>query len=119
MLDVLRAWYSDDNIVFRTRLERAQLHNFAEKFSLIIEQGNQEGLFSAQHPLAIAQIILAIMQDVSHRLLDVIVNPNSPTDHLSNIFLQINIYQASIEQLLGAPSGSINIFNTERLKQWL
>lgn len=119
LLDVLRAWYSDDNIVFRTRLERAQLHNFAEKFALIIEQGNQEGLFSAQNPLELAQIILAILQDVSHRLLDVIVNPNPPTESIPNIFLQVNIYQASIEQLLGAPSGSINIFNTERLKQWL
>jgi AcrR family transcriptional regulator len=119
LLDILRAWYSDDNIVFRTRLEQAQMQNFAEKFAQIIEQGNQEGIFSTQHPLEIAQIILAIMQDFSHRLLDVILNPGSSAANFPTILQQVVIYQTAMEQLLGARPTSINIFNPERLKQWL
>jgi AcrR family transcriptional regulator len=118
LLDILRAWHSDENIILRTRLERAQLQNFAATFALIIEQGCQEGVFSTSHPLELAHIILAIMQDFSHRFLDLILNPSNLKAQLPNIVQQANIYQQAIEQLLGASPGSIHIFNPERLKQW-
>lgn len=118
LLDILRAWYSDDNIVFRTRLEQAQLRSFAQKLALIIEQGNQEGIFSSQHPQETAQISLAIMQDVSHRLLEVILFPEKNSEDSIDVLQQVTIYQTSIEKLLGAPQNSIQIFNPERLKKW-
>lgn len=118
LIDILRAWYSDDNTIFRTRLEKAQMQNFAFKFAIIIEQGCQEGLFAVTHPQEISQIILAIMQDFSHKLLDSILNPQKNYAQPPEISQLVQIYQQSIEKLLGAKPGSIHIFNPDRLKQW-
>lgn len=118
LIDILRAWYSDNNIIFRTRLEKAQMQNLAVKFARIIEQGCQEGLFSATHPHEMSQIILAIMQDFSHKLLDSILQPHKNDVQPPEISQLVRIYQQSIEKLLGAEPGSIHIFNPDRLKQW-
>ena len=118
LLNILRAWYSDDNIVFRTRLERTQLNSFSKKFALIIEQGCQEGLFKTDNPPALAHIILAIMQDFSHRLLDALLLPEFSDKSPFDIDQHVDTCQRAIEQLLGATAGSIHILNPERLKQW-
>ena len=118
-LDILRAWFSDENLVFRTRLEAAQLRSFSVKFSAIIQQGCEEGLFTSPHPQETAQIILAVLQDLSKRMLAFILDEQENEDISPILERHFISYQSAIERLLKAAPGSIQLFKIERWKQWL
>jgi AcrR family transcriptional regulator len=119
ILGILRAWYQDDNAIFRYRLTAASVEAVVPALTTIIRQGVAEGLFTTCYPDDIGEIILTTMQSMSEGMARMILNKEERANMLLTMERKIAVHQYAIERLLGTPAGSLQLFNAERLREWI
>jgi AcrR family transcriptional regulator len=119
LLDLLNIWYKDDNALLRDKAKVASIKNTIPVLAKIIEQGTAEGVFAAECPADMAEIILQIAQGLSEALAKIILERDPEVDCLALIEGKITAYQGAIERVLKAPPGSIRLVTLEQVKPWL
>ncbi len=77
-----------------------------------------EGIFDTCYPDEIGEIIIVIGQFLSETLAFLLLGEGDKSVPLRTIERKITVTHYSLERLLGAPSGSVKIFDFGRLGQW-
>jgi len=115
---ILQVFYNDDNILLRHKLKAASVTATTPPLSKIIQQGIEEGIFDTCYPDEIGEIIIVIGQSLSEKLAFLLLGEDGDGLSLLTAERKIAVTHYSLERLLGAPSGSVNIFDIGRLGQW-
>ena len=115
---VLQIFYNDDNILLRHKLKAASITATAPPLAKIIRQGVEEGIFDTCYPDEIGEIIIVIGQFLSETLAFLLLGEGDKGVPLRTIERKITVTHYSLERLLGAPGGSVKIFDFGRLGQW-
>ena len=115
---ILQVFYNDDNAVLRNKLKTASITVTAPPLSKIVRQGIEEGMFDTRYPDEIGDIIIVIGQFLSETLASLLLGEDGSSVSLRTIESKIVVAHYSMERLLGAPSGSVKIFDFGRLRQW-
>ncbi len=115
---LLQVFYNDDNAVLRHKLKTASITATAPPLSNIVRQGIEEGVFDTRYPEEIGEIVIVIGQSLSEKLAFLLLGDVGSGVSLLTIERKIAVSHYSIERLLGAPSGSVKLFDFGRLKQW-
>jgi len=118
MLGILRALYSDENVILRHKLAQAWSKDFEQSLSRIIRQGVAEGLFHTDYPDDVGPIILAITQWLSEASAKVLLQTGEHAGQFPLIERQAAAAQQATERVLGAPAGSLQMIDLEMLRQW-
>jgi len=118
-LDLLPIWYKDENAIVRYKVQSGSMERTMPFLVQIIEQGLAEGVFAAEYPADIAEIVLQIGQALSDTLAKLILNEALSEDRLAVIERKTRVYHYAIERTLNAPAGSIKLFNLDQVKPWL
>ena len=81
--------------------------------SKVFEQGKNEGVFNIEYPEAAARIILLFGTAVSEQNAKLMMNLNENQANIKEMKKHFNLYQMSVQRILGAPEDSIKIFDEE------
>ncbi len=125
LLVLLHAWYADENALLRQKMMLATMNQFTPMLAMIIRQGVAEGVFSIPYPDQIGEVFLSLFQGMSDsvagEVLALTSNPNEAErmEGLKKIEQSIAVYTIAMERVLGAPQGSLILFDRKKLKTWL
>lgn len=117
--DLLRVWFSDDNIVVREKVYTAMNARRAPLLTQIIRQGIQEGVFTTLHPDQAAQVILSVARGMGTVIAGVMLTlmQDSANPHIiDEIIMTYAAHADALERALGAPTGALQRHDTEAVK---
>jgi AcrR family transcriptional regulator len=114
---LLPIWYQDSNAIMREKSIRRSKDTFAPLFDQIIQQGIAEGVFNVKYPDENGGIVLQTMYAISDNLARLMIDKDNrpPWDIIKR---KVDAYNAAIESLLGAESGSIHLFELDAFRHW-
>ncbi len=118
LIDLMQVFYNDDNVLFRHKLKAAALSITTPSLSKIIRQGVKEGCFQTRYPDEVSSVLFEVGQSLGDSLASMLLENNTDEKAWSDVHRKIQVTHYSIERLLGAPEGSINIYEFDILKQW-
>jgi AcrR family transcriptional regulator len=119
MLDLLRVWHTDSNILVRQKQETAAMKRIAPMLAEIIRQGIAEGVFTTKYPDLFGSMILGLSRGIEEAIAELLLAEEPPPDALQSLEAIMGAYSESCERVLGAPAGSLLMGDAEVLKEWL
>jgi len=119
MLDLLRVWHTDSNILVRQKQETAAMKRIAPMLAEIIRQGISEGAFTTKFPDQFGSMILGLARGIEDAIAELLLAEEPPPDALQRLEAILGAYSESFERILGAPVGSLSLGDMDVLKEWL
>jgi len=119
LIALLRVWYNDDNAVIRQKVTAMGLKRITPLLTKIIQQGIREGVLATAYPDRVCDVIFSMMMGMSDTLAEIILDQASSANALSRLETTIAVYTIALEQVLGAPIGSLHLIDSESLKEWI
>ncbi|MFQ5593423.1 MAG: TetR/AcrR family transcriptional regulator [Anaerolineae bacterium] len=118
LLGILSAFYSDENALFRQKLKEATVEGIAPLLTRIIRQGIAEGIFHADYPDEVVEIVLVVGQWLSDTVGQMVLLANEQSDPLPLIERWVAVVHQATERMLGAPPGSLQMIDLDMLREW-
>jgi AcrR family transcriptional regulator len=119
ILELLRVWYKDENLMVRHKLRTAGIKSFAPMMQTIIQQGIQEGILNARFPEMAAKLLISMGDDLGDSVSVLILAPEPELEKLPQLTAIINAYSDAFERIIGAPTGSLQLLGPEQIKEWI
>lgn len=110
---LLRMWYSDENAYIRQKMTSESLIHTARLFEPIIRQGIEEKVFTTQYPEQVAEIIAGVALSLSDNIIGLLLSPHPDQATIQELETILDAYVDTIERILGAPSGSLKVFEAD------
>lgn len=119
MLGLVKVWYSDENALTRQKMLAKMIELITPLFTQIIDQGIGEGVFTAPYPEYVSQMIMNLIQPLGDTFVQLLTEEE---EHKPGVLQRaetvVAAYDDAMERILGAPTGSIHLMDTEMLKEW-
>ena len=119
LLALLRIWYADDNALMRQKEIAAAVKQFTPLLSEILRQGIQEGTFTTPYPDLVGEVFLSLITSFGDIIARLLINDEQDHDVLPHLQNTVAAYTDALERVLGAPPGSLQLVDTELLKEWI
>jgi hypothetical protein len=119
MLQLTKVWYSDENALARQKMLGLMVRHVTPLFTQIIHQGAQEGVFTTSYPEYASQVIINLVQPLGDTFAQMLLSEEAKHNHAwqkANVL--VAAYNDAVERILGAPQGSIQLMDTQALKEW-
>jgi TetR/AcrR family transcriptional regulator, transcriptional repressor for nem operon len=117
-LNLLRVWYFPGNAVARQQIHENTVRRLAPLLQEIIEQGVAEQALTITSSEEVARIALVVAIDLSDRVAAWLLADESQRQPVADLEHTVSLYSAAVERLLGASSGTVEIFDHDLLVQW-
>lgn len=117
-LDILRTFYSDDNLVVRMKLFLQAKQTMRGVLEQIIRQGVDEGIFDTPYPERIGEVILGLLENTSEELAFMLLGLQPVDDPATYLEEMLTVNRHVINLLLGAKPATVQIYNLDQLKLW-
>jgi TetR/AcrR family transcriptional repressor of nem operon len=121
MLRLLRVWLADENAIVRQKMFSTSVKHVTPALAEIIRQGVEEGVFTTEHPEQVSHAIIYIIQGLGDTIIDLFISEEihpDPGNIEKTVMQYTQALSDAIERVLGAPSGSLKLIDTEALKEW-
>ena len=116
MLLMMRALYSDENIVLRSKFTKVRIKTVAPKIAGVISRGVSEDLFDTAYPTVIAEMILTMSLYLSDEFARILLEEEMNNENKKNILEKCRTFEDAVERILGAPKGSITFCNRKSIE---
>jgi TetR/AcrR family transcriptional repressor of nem operon len=119
LLALLPVWYMDENAVVREKMRSMVVKYHAPLLNTIIQQGIKEGVMRTAYPdQAVGMALLlfeGLKEALAQRLLATGLEQSQiqPSEHI------IAAYTDALERILGIPSHTLHLADSQVLEQWL
>ncbi len=125
--NLLTIWYHDHNAIVRQKLTAAGGKWMSPFLMAIIQQGIREGTLhpGIEFTEEAAQVVIALMISMGEKIAMTMVRipPGASSDQRQASMTEIEnlviAYRSAIERVLGAPAGSISLFDLDILRDWV
>jgi AcrR family transcriptional regulator len=117
-LALLRVWYTDDNAIVRQKWRAAGIKWITPLLSVIIHQGIQEGVLTTSYPDQVGEVVLSLVQDLGETLAMLLLSFEPERADIRRVESIVAAYTDALERTLGIPEGSLQLTDTETLKEW-
>jgi len=118
LLALVRVWYTDDNAIVRQKLRAAGVKYITPLLAVIIRQGIEEGVLTTPYPDQVGEVVLSLLQDLGETLSMLLLSFEPERAGIGRVESVVAAYTNALERTLGIPEGSLQITDTETLKQW-
>jgi AcrR family transcriptional regulator len=115
MLLLMKVMYTDRNLLFRHKVFKRNIKLMAPVFSSIIRQGMDEGVFNPMDADETAQLIFSMGINMNEEVVKMLLELEEKPGNLEIIEKKIEVYEQSIERILGAREGSIRFADRKYL----
>jgi AcrR family transcriptional regulator len=123
ILSLLATWYSEENVLIRQKMTAASLKGTPRILEPIIRQGIEEKAFTTRFPAQVAVIITGITLNLADTIIGLLLSPQpGPADFQeleTALDAYFEAYFETTERILGAPAGSLKVFDAGVFKEWL
>lgn len=110
---MLKVMYSDENLVLRYKLNATFIETIVPLYASLIEQGVKEGLFTTPSPAFTAKMMIVMGIGLQEMIWKFFADIDEKPDNIIILNEQYNLYQNSVERLLGVPEGSLEFIKQE------
>jgi AcrR family transcriptional regulator len=119
LLEVLRVWLSDDNVIVREKLRRGATARMTPLMVSIIRQGETEGSFRTSSPEHAAEVFMALMMAANERATDVFFARQTEAMTFDEARRALGAFGEAFERILGARPGSLGFDRRfEATREW-
>ena len=108
---LVNALYNDKNLLLRHKMNNRSVEIMIPMMSKIFEQGKNEGSFDIEFPEATARIILLYGTSLGEYNAKLMMSLDENPENIEEMKKHFDLYQTSIQRILGAPEGSIELFD--------
>jgi hypothetical protein len=115
---LLRVWYTDDNAIVRQKLLIMGAKRIVPLLTEIIRQGIQEGVLTTSYPDQVGKVVLSLGQGLGDIVGQSLLSFEPEHDDLQGIERIVAVYTDALERVLGAPTGSLTLVDSQTLKEW-
>jgi AcrR family transcriptional regulator len=119
IISLMRLWFSDENTFIRHKMteeSRKQMTGFLEP---IIRQGVAEGTFTVRHPRQVAVVIAGVSLSLTDTMTGLVLLPQLDQAAIQELEDTLEAYVDTVERILGAPAGSLHVFEPSAFDDWL
>ena len=111
----MQAYYREENLRLRHALVNSTTARMIPLLTQVVEQGMAEGVFATAYPEEVALIIYRLFQEMIETIGQIILGAQSTIapGTADLIARKIDVYQQSVERVLAAPTGAIQIFDAQ------
>ena len=117
-LSLVRVWYADENAIVRQKVQAKMVKQATPLLTEIICQGVEEGVLTTPFPDQIGAIIFPILLGLGDAFTELLFSSEPKPDVLRQAECLVMAHNDALERVLGAPAGSLNLVDTETLKEW-
>ncbi len=110
---IVNALYNDKNLLLRYKMNNRSVELILPLMSKVFEQGKNEGSFNIEHPEATARIVLFFGTSLGEYNAKLMMSLDKNPENIEEMKKHLNQYQTSIQRILGAPEGSIEVYDKE------
>jgi TetR/AcrR family transcriptional regulator, transcriptional repressor for nem operon len=118
IVNLMRIWYTDDNALIRQKMYSSSLQQTPRLLEPIIRQGIDEGVFTTRYPEQAAVILAGLGLTVGDLFSEMIISPTVDEALYQKSARLFETYVDAYERILGAPQGSLKIFDLSAFKEW-
>jgi AcrR family transcriptional regulator len=118
LLMVMRALYRDENILLMHKMKERTLTAVIPPLARVIEQGVAEGVFVVESAVDSAEIFMTTSQGFSEAFARILLNPDEYENAAVLVRRKKVAYERAIERILGAPVGSLPLFDIAIIDAW-
>jgi AcrR family transcriptional regulator len=118
LVALLRVWQSDDNAIVRQKLRPGIADRIAPLLAGIIDQGIQEGVFTATYPEQTARVIVSLVQDLNDRLATLFLATETGQGDWLTVEHTVTAHTHALARVLGVPAGSVVLVDPAVLRWW-
>ena len=116
---LMRLWLSDENAYLRQKINEVSRKQMASFFDPVIRQGMAEGTFTVKYPQPVAVIIAGISLSLTDTIIGLRLSPQLDQEGMQGFENTLEAFVDTIERILGAPSGSLHVFEPGAFDEWL
>jgi AcrR family transcriptional regulator len=110
-LVMLKVMFKDENTIIRVKMYRRMVEENAHLFSTIIKQGITEGIFSTQFPEDVGELLMQVGSVLNETVCRLLIKKDAEPHYIvETIETKMKLYQNAMERILGAPTGSLQIY---------
>lgn len=118
VLAVLEVWNSDGNAIVREKLRRMAVSRLGPLLSIVIGQGIDEGVITANSPDDTATVLTSLMLGYQQQAADYLIARQAGTMSFEQVKRSIAAYNEAFERILGVPEGSLTLIEEPTLRFW-
>jgi AcrR family transcriptional regulator len=118
ILSLMRSWYTDENIIIRQKLHAASLQHTPRLLEPIIRQGIEEGVFTTQYPEQAALILTGLVLNIADIFSEQMLTLTFDEAAYQKAIKLFEAYSDAYERILGAPAGSLHVFDLNAFRAW-
>ncbi len=118
IMSLMRMWYTDENAIIRQKMTEVSLKHTARLLDPIIRQGIEEDVFTTRYPEQVAVIVAGIGLSLTDSIVALVLAPKDD-NAMEKLGIILEAYAGTLERILGAPAGSLKIFEPEVFSEWL
>lgn len=125
MFAILYAWYNDENALARQKITASMVVHVRPWLAEIFRQGTTQGVMAAPAPEQAAQVVLTLMvglgDAIAHLLMQV-TPASTPLERKRILHEMAGVsaaYTGAIERFLSVKAGTLKLFPTSLMKQWV
>ncbi len=118
LLVVMRALYRDENILLMHKIKRSSVAAVIPPLAMVIEQGVREGVFDVESAKDSAEIFITTSQGFSEAFAHILLNAEEYEKPAEVVRRKKVAYERAIERTLGAPIGSLPLFDGAIIDAW-
>jgi TetR/AcrR family transcriptional regulator, transcriptional repressor for nem operon len=118
ILSLIKVWYADENAIVRQKVFASTIQRVTPWITKIIYQGIEEGDMKTDYPEIVCQINNYLFQGLGDAFVDVLLSDQPDEEQFVQAERILAAYTESLERILGSPSGSIQLMDTQTLHKW-
>lgn len=112
---LLRVAYREDGALMRDKLNQRTMELMLPLLDDVIAQGVQEGVFSMPHPSLAGELVLHLCAQFSDDIAHVLSRDDDEMEMIAEILARLELYRHTVERMLGAPFGTIVLYDMKNL----
>lgn len=112
---LLKLCYRDRDASIRDHRRRVLIDGLQAQVNAVMLEGIRDGSMHARYPLGMGRVLLLLACDVNDEVCDILSGDPDNPDRMIQVVELLNTYREGVEQLCGAPFGSIQLFDPTRL----
>jgi len=116
--DLVKAFHRPENLTLSHAARNEANKRMTPLLTRIIRQGIEEGCFDTDFPDKIAEVILSMGTDLSHRTGELLLQVGANPEAAGEIERVLDLAEDSTERLLGTSKGALTLFDKELVREF-
>lgn len=118
MVELLRAWYSDDNAIVREHLRRETTARLTPLLAAIVGQGASEGVFHVTSPAHAAAVVVGLFLVAGDATSQLFLDRLAGRIPYEQVRDAMAAWNEAIERVLGLAPGSFQLIDEPSMRFW-